>query len=185
MILALICLLSTTCVAQRGVLIVNQDARIDTLVMKQRQIHVSDSTIDGFRVNIFMEIGNDALHHADSVKMAFEENYPEVPIYLVFGQPYYRVRVGDFRTRLEAENMYQRLKKEYKNAFVTRDRIEMPYIALCSHVEDYHDSLIDNEDKRVFIEEEVMEFDTLFFYDLYNDSINDSINIMPDYYYDE
>ncbi len=175
-----------TCIAQRGVFIRHQDARIDTLVMRQRQIHVSDSTIDGYRVNIFMEIGNKALNHADSVKMVFEENYPDIPAYLVFGQPYYRVRVGDFRTRLEAENMYQRLKKEYKNAFVTRDRIEMPYIALCSRLDDYQDSLAGEDgDDRVFVEEEILEFDTLFFYDLYNDSINDSINVMPDYYYDE
>ena len=85
------------------------------MIMKQRQIHVNDSTIDGFRVQIFMELGNDALRHADSVKMRFSEKYPEVPIYLVFGQPYYRLRIGDFRTRLEAENMYQQVKEEYRN----------------------------------------------------------------------
>ena len=78
------CLLSISCVAQRGVLILNQDARIDKLVMKQRQIHANDSTIDGFRVQIFMELGNEALRHADSVKTAFSKKYPDVPIYLKY-----------------------------------------------------------------------------------------------------
>ena len=73
------CLLSISCAAQRGVLILNQDRRIDTLMMKQRQIHDNDSTIDGFRVQIFMELGNDALKHADSVKTVFSEKYPFAP----------------------------------------------------------------------------------------------------------
>ena len=167
------CLLSISCIAQRGVLILNQDARIDRLVMKQRQIHANDSTIDGFRVQIFMELGNEALRHADSVKTAFSKKYPDVPIYLVFGQPYYRLRVGDFRTRLEAENMYQQVKKEYRNAFVTADRIELPYIALCSGDFVFDTVLLDTA-KRVFIEEEEFVIDTLLLDSLYmNDTIYD------------
>ena len=176
------CLLSISCVAQSGYLILNEDSRIDNLIMKQRQIHVNDSTIDGFRVQIFMELGNDALRHADSVKTRFSEQYPEVPIYLVFGQPYYRLRIGDFRTRLEAENMYQQVKKEYKNAFVTADRIELPYIALCSNVDMF--DLVDRDSlrKKVFINDEYV-IDTLLLDSLY---IYDSLNrLKDDIFYEE
>ena len=150
--------------------------------MKQRQIHVNDSTIDGFRVQIFMELGNDALRRADSVKTRFTEKYPEVPIYLVFGQPYYRLRIGDFRTRLEAENMYQQVKKEYKNAFVTADRIELPYIALCSNIDQF--DLIDRDSlrKKVFINDEYV-IDTLLLDSLY---VYDSLNrLKDDIFYEE
>jgi hypothetical protein len=154
--------------------------------MKQRQIHANDSTIDGYRVQIFMELGNDALHHADSVMEVFKKKYPDVPIYLLFGQPYYRLRVGDFRTRLEAENMYQRLKKKYKNAFVTADRIELPYIALCSQTMMEVDLDIEQPDtmkKKFFIEEEIFEIDTLMLDSLmYLDSINEINNGI---FYDE
>lgn len=181
-----ICLLSISCAAQNGFLILNQDTRIDTLLMKQRQIHANDSTIDGYRVQIFMELGNDALHHADSVMEVFKKKYPDVPIYLLFGQPYYRLRVGDFRTRLEAENMYQRLKKKYKNAFVTADRIELPYIALCSQPMMEVDLDIEQPDtlkKKFFIEEEIFEIDTLMLDSLmYLDSINEINNGI---FYDE
>ena len=167
-------LLSISCAAQNGVLILNQDARIDTLIMKQRQIHAADSTIDGFRVQIFMELGNDALRHADSVKEVFLNKYPDVPIYLVFGQPYYRLRIGDFRTRLEAEHLYQRIKKEYKNAFVTADRIELPYIALCAGDFDIDTVASDTLKNKIFIEEEEFVIDTLMLDSLYmNDSIYD------------
>lgn len=172
-----------TCAAQNGVLILNQDERIDVLIAKQRQIHDNDSTIDGFRVQIFMELGNDALAHADSIKSEFIEMYPDVPIYLVFGQPYYRLRIGDFRTRIEAENMYHQVKKKYKNAFVTADRIELPYIALC--FEDMNiDSLTTDTTKRmIFIEDDVFVIDTLLLDSIfYNDSI---YNINNGIFYDE
>ena len=168
------CLLSISCVAQNGVMILNQSPKIDTLIMKQRQIHANDSTIDGFRVQIFMELGNDALRHADSVMKVFSNKYPEIPIYLVFGQPYYRLRIGDFRTRLEAENMYQRVKKEYKNAFVTADRIELPYLALCAGDIDWDTLQIDTVNRMIFIEEEELIIDTLLLDSLYrNDTIYD------------
>lgn len=163
------CLLSTTCVAQSGYLKLRQDPRIDNLLMKQRQIYVNDPTIDGFRVQIFMELGNEALRHADSVKMVFQERYPDIPVYLVFGQPYFRLRVGDFRTRLEAENLYQRLKNEFRNAFVTADRIELPFIALCSDASlfDYDTMTIDPMIKKIFVEEEPFIIDTLLLDSLY------------------
>ena len=177
------CLLSISCAAQNGFLILNQDTRIDTLLLKQRQIHANDSTIDGFRVQIFMELGNDALQHADSVREIFKEDYPDVPIYLLFGQPYYRLRVGDYRTRLEAENMYQRLKKKYKNAFVTADRIELPYLALCSDIEDYEEMEKDSIKGTIFIEDDFYEIDTLLLDSLmYIDSIN---NVKNNMFYDE
>lgn len=176
------CLLSISCVAQSGYLRLYQDSRIDNLIMKQREIHVNDSTIDGFRVQIFMELGNDALHHADSVKEAFLENYPEVPIYLVFGQPYYRLRIGDYRTRLEAENMYQQVKNEYRNAFVTADRIELPYIALCSKVDKFDTIEPDFLRRKVFIDDEYV-IDTLLLDSLY---IRDSLNrLNEEMFYDE
>lgn len=183
MVFVITCLLSISCAAQNGFLILSQDTRIDTLLLKQRQIHANDSTIDGFRVQIFMELGNDAIRHADSVREVFSKNYPDVPIYLLFGQPYYRLRVGDYRTRLEAENMYQRLKKTYKNAFVTADRIELPYLALCSEI-NYPD--IDQQDtlrERFFIEDDFYEIDTILLDSLmYIDSIN---NLKNSIFYEE
>lgn len=179
----IICLLSISCIAQNGVLILNQSSKIDTLIMKQRQIHANDSTIDGFRVQIFMELGNDALRHADSVKMAFVEKYPEVPIYLIFGQPYYRLRIGDFRTRLEAENMYQRVKKVYKNAFVTADRINLPYIALCSSDVSWDAVQLDETKDGLLVDDDFYVIDTLLLDSLiYNDSIS---NLNKNIFYDE
>ena len=123
---------SVCCFSQNeGYVIIEQDQRIEQLIQRQKEIHVADSTIDGYRIQIFMESGNDAVEHANLVIEEFKVNYPDIPIYLVFGQPYYRLRVGDFRTRLEAEKMFQTLSQDYKKAFITSDRIQLPYNVSC------------------------------------------------------
>ncbi len=124
--------ISICCFSQEeGYVIIEQDQRIEQLIQRQREIHAADSTIDGYRIQIFMESGNDAVEHANAVMVEFYEKYPDIPVYLIFGQPYYRLRVGDFRTRLEAEKVFQTLSKDYKKAFITSDRIQLPYNVFC------------------------------------------------------
>ena len=75
-----------------------------------------------------MEIGNNAVRHATAIKQQFESAHPDIPIYLSYNQPYYRLRVGDFRNRVEAEKCLRIVKREYPEAFVTADLIFPPRI---------------------------------------------------------
>lgn len=113
--------------AQRqGSLNLRQDYRIARLMQKQREVYTASPTMSGFRVQIFMEIGNEAVDRAHRVKREFEASHPELPIYLSYEQPYYRLRVGDFRSRIEAEKYLRILKPQYSVAFVTADIINPP-----------------------------------------------------------
>lgn len=137
--------ISICCFSQnKGYVILEQDQRIEKLRQRQKDIHQADSSIDGFRIQIFMESGNDAVEMANATMEEFKEKYPDIPIYLVFGQPYYRLRVGDFRTRLEAEKVFQILSKEYKKAFITSDRIQLPYNVFCDENGDYEIEELEN-----------------------------------------
>ncbi len=133
-----ICAFYFNCLSQtEGYILLEQDQRIEQLIQKQRDIHNNDNTIDGFRIQIFMESGNDAVEKANIAMEEFKEKYPDIPIYLVFGQPYYRLRIGDFRTRLEAEKVHLTLGRDYKKAFVTSDRIQLPYNVFCDTIMEY------------------------------------------------
>lgn len=112
----------------QGSLRVKQDSRVERLMDRQRDIYAVSNTMSGFRVQIFMEIGNEAVDHANLVKKEFEASYPDLPIYLSYEQPYYRLRVGDFRNRIEAEKYLRILKPQYSLAFVTADIINPPVI---------------------------------------------------------
>ena len=120
----------------RGSLNVNQDNRIATLLQKQKQVHALDSTFSGYRIHIFMEIGNEALANAEKVKKQFEEAFPDIPIYLSYSEPYFRLRAGDFRNRVEAEQCLHRIKPQFREAFVTADMVYEPKIVIGKGKED-------------------------------------------------
>lgn len=110
----------------KGSLVVDQDSRIEKLMKKQRDVFAANNTMNGYRVQIFMEIGNEAIRHAEAMKRSFTEAFPELPVYLSYDQPYYRLRVGDFRNRVEAEKYMRLIKPKFSLAFVTADIINPP-----------------------------------------------------------
>lgn len=110
----------------RGSLNVSQDSRIESLISKQRSLYNVDSSFSGYRIHIFMEIGNDALKNAEQTKRRFENAFPDIPIYLTYVEPYFRLRAGNFRNRVEAEQCLRRVKPRFKEAFVTADMIYRP-----------------------------------------------------------
>lgn len=130
----LFCLMIIDCFSQNSYVVLEQDERIEQLIQRQKDIHLADNTIDGYRIQIFMESGNDAVEHANVAMEEFKVLHPDIPIYLIFGQPYYRLRVGDYKTRLEVEKAFQTLNKDYKKAFITGDRIQLPYNVFCDSI---------------------------------------------------
>ena len=127
LLVILLSVLSTCGFAQRkGSLHVDQDSRVERLMRKQREVFAANKTMSGYRVQIFMEIGNDAISHAEAMKHSFMKAFPELPVYLTYEQPYYRLRVGDFRNRVEAEKYMRLIKPKFNLAFVTADIINPP-----------------------------------------------------------
>lgn len=111
---------------RKGSLHLDQDSRVERLMRKQREVFAANKTMNGYRVQIFMEIGNDAISHAEAMKSSFTKAFPELPVYLTYEQPYYRLRVGDFRNRVEAEKYMRLIKPKFNLAFVTADIINPP-----------------------------------------------------------
>ena len=104
---------------------VEQDLRVDRLIEKHRQFNQSNPGVDGFRVQVFFDSGNNSKKSAQTAREKFMELYPGVAAYLTFKAPYYRVRVGDFRTKLEAEGYLFQLAIAYPNAFTVPDRVQI------------------------------------------------------------
>jgi len=102
-----------------------QDSRIISLVEKHKYLNEKQK-IAGWRVQIFFESGNNSKSRAYSKKGVFMAMYPDMGVYLMFQSPYYKVRVGDFRTRMDAEGFKQKIMGEFPDAFVVKDEINFP-----------------------------------------------------------
>ncbi len=113
------------------------DPRIDSLVQLHQEHNQLYPGFSGYRIQLLMASGNEALDKAEEVKEEFAEKYPDIPVYITFGVPNYRVRVGDFRTRLEAEKLLDKLNRKYPGAWVTQDVINYPVLPKYLKTESY------------------------------------------------
>lgn len=111
---------------EQGSISVKQDVRIDSLLVLNKKMNEKNPHIEGWRINIYFESGNHSKRMAIETKAKFVQNYANIPCYVVFQEPYYKVRVGDYRTRMEAEKLLKQIVQEYPNAFVVEDEINFP-----------------------------------------------------------
>lgn len=102
---------------------ISTPAQLDTLVEKAIQKHKAEPTLDGYRIQLFS--GADR-NNANNLRTQFKTEYPNVPVYLIYQQPYFKVRVGDFRDKLEAQQFYYQLQKTYEQLLIVPDKINMP-----------------------------------------------------------
>jgi hypothetical protein len=105
-----------------------QDEKVDELVKKHIKVNEVANTIPGFRINIFFQSGNNSKAGAMQCKTNFNAKYPDVEAYVVYEEPNFKVKVGDFRTRMEARGFIQQIKTDFPDAFVIKDQINFPKI---------------------------------------------------------
>ena len=120
------CFLARITVAQTpadtGKIEIVQDAKIKELMNRQVEIN-SKASIKGYRIKI--HFGADKAK-AKEVKARFIARFPDVPAYEKYDQPNFNIRVGDFRTKLEAYRFLKEVQPEFPSAFIVQDDIEFP-----------------------------------------------------------
>ncbi len=103
-----------------------QDYKIKELVSKHTEIN-SKTPIKGYRIKI--HFGSDK-SKAKEVKAKFISRFPKVPAYEKYDQPNFNIRVGDFRTKLEAYKFLKEVQLEFPSSFIVNDDIELPSIEI-------------------------------------------------------
>jgi hypothetical protein len=109
-----------------GIIKIIQDDKVDLLVSKHIRINQGSQGIDGYRIQIFFDSGNNSKTNAKGVYESFIAKFPDVKAYLSFKTPNYKVRVGDFRTKLDAQRFLNEILTDYPNAWITADQINLP-----------------------------------------------------------
>ena len=96
---------------------------LDSLIDKNIAKNNINRTISGFRIQLFS--GNERIN-ANNIKTKFLKLFPEQTAYLSYQQPYFKIRVGDFRSRLEAKLFYNKIKDEFSESIIIQDKINFP-----------------------------------------------------------
>jgi hypothetical protein len=107
-----------------------QDDKVDLLVSKHVQINQNRNGIEGYRIQIFFDSGTNSKIRAKSIYDSFLAKYPDIGAYLSFKAPNYKVRIGDFRTKLDAQHFLNEIIADYPNAWIIEDQINLPRVEL-------------------------------------------------------
>ena len=98
------------------------DVAVTQMVERHVELASKVKTIPGYRVQIASFSGANSKTLAFEMRDRFIADYPEAQAYIVFDEPNFKVKVGDFRTRLEAYAFLQEIKEFYKG-YIIRDNI--------------------------------------------------------------
>ena len=117
-----------------GQLNILQSPSIDTLISRYILANENISRdnngqygMDGFRIQIFSSSNRNAREESNKARAAFMSKFPDLASYQLYAEPgYFKVRVGDFRTKTEATKLFLLVSKEFPDAYLVPDIINFP-----------------------------------------------------------
>lgn len=83
-------------------------------------------TLSGYRVRIYFDNRQNARSASEAAMNKFIAANPEISAYRSYQNPFFKVTVGDFRTRSEAMELLLRIRNDFPTAFVVKEKINYP-----------------------------------------------------------
>ncbi len=95
------------------------DSRVDNLVSLEKNI----DEMPGYRLQICFDSDKRVI---DEARDRFLKLYPLTATYVEFNAPHFNLKVGDYRTRLEAEKVKRQIFGEFVICIIHEDLIQLP-----------------------------------------------------------
>ncbi|MBS7785903.1 SPOR domain-containing protein [Flavobacterium sp. CYK-55] len=102
--------------AQESNVTLSQDPKFEQLLSEKRKINSSLTITDRYKIQIYSG-------ESEPAKKTLSDFRKEFKVYdgtIVFNTPVYKVWIGNFKTRIEAERNLNLLKKKFPNALLIR-----------------------------------------------------------------
>ncbi|MBT8187597.1 MAG: SPOR domain-containing protein [Croceitalea sp.] len=99
--------------AQEGTITVEEDPQIAALVKVYNEVN---SKTEYYQI----QVGFGSYEKAQNLKSQIEIDFPGWDSKIDFKEPTYRVKLGRFRDKLEAERKFMEVRKKYPNAMLLK-----------------------------------------------------------------
>ncbi len=106
---------SYTAVAQ------NSDEKMQQILQEKRAENLN-TKVKGYRIQLYYGMSETK---AQEIRNTFAGLYPDVATRLFYKQPEWKVHIGNFQTKLEAEKMLAKIREDFGNAFVLQTQISL------------------------------------------------------------
>jgi hypothetical protein len=113
--------------AQQGSVEVKKDPRMDALIRQEGAVipPAMGPQITGYRIQLFFDTSKDAV---DDARSRFISLNPKVDTYVIYNAPNYFLKVGDFRTQMEAEKIKAAVDSQFPTSFIVKEKVNLPRI---------------------------------------------------------
>jgi len=117
-----------TSVQDTGSVVVHKDPRIDQLIKKRMEINEKTTrdnrrTSRGFRIQV---INTRDRNEAIQAKTKMLQTLPEHASYIQYNAPFFKLKLGNFKTREEAEKVLKQVSRHYSTGvFIVSEMIEV------------------------------------------------------------
>lgn len=95
---------------------VEQDQKFEQLLDEKRKVNSSITTTDKYKIQIFYGDSQNARKALNE----FKKNFPQLDGTILFSSPNYKVQVGNFKTKIEADRNRIEIAKKYPDALVVK-----------------------------------------------------------------
>lgn len=93
---------------------ISQNPKFENLLNEKRKINASITVNDSYKIQIY----NGDIESSKKILIDFKKEFLNLDGTIVFYTPAYKVWVGNFKTRIEAERNLMLLKKRYPNSLI-------------------------------------------------------------------
>lgn len=114
---------------------ISQNEKLELLLNHHVATNKARKGISGYRIQIYSGSGTHARNEALKVQAAFMKSFPEIESYLVYIEPYFRVRVGNFRNRAEGFTTFKKVSAVYPQCYFVIEK-EMNFPTLPKQIQD-------------------------------------------------
>ena len=102
----------------------NLEKGIENIEQQYINAWKKNKKIDGFTIQITSFAGVNSRVSIERVEAQFRNQFPDIPGNISYSEPNFRLRVGNFRTKLEAYHALQKIAPSFAGAFVLKDQID-------------------------------------------------------------
>lgn len=110
------CAFQSVALAQSANVSVIQDQRIPELLSLKSKMAANNELNDRYKIQLFYG----SITEANTIQSRYKSKYPDWEPSIVYESPNYKVWVGNFRNRLEADRALLAIQKNFPSAFVMK-----------------------------------------------------------------
>lgn len=110
----IVLLFSLKSFAQEGTVSIEQDAKIEKLLKERKKLLMKGQLKKHHTIQVF----SGELENAQKTLKDCKNNFPDYKSQIIYETPNYKVWIGEFRNRIDADSALLNISEEYNGAFV-------------------------------------------------------------------